>query len=151
MLAVMGPSGCGKTTLLNCLAGLDCVDSGTIMVAGADLAALSDSQRSDFRARTMGFIFQSFNLLPVLSAVENVELPLLVLGMRRRAARERARELLTAVGLTQRERHRPAELSGGQRQRVAIARALVHQPAIVWADEPTGNLDSDAAEEILAA
>jgi putative ABC transport system ATP-binding protein len=150
MLAVMGPSGCGKTTLLNCLAGLDRVDSGTITVAGADLATLSDAQRSDFRARAMGFIFQSFNLLPVLSAVENVELPLLVLGMRRGAARERARELLAAVGLTQRERHRPAELSGGQRQRVAIARALVHQPAIVWADEPTGNLDSEAADEILA-
>src|SRR5258708_26905065 len=107
------------------------------MVAGAALAALSDSQRSDFRARAMGFIFQSFNLLPVLSAVENVELPLLVLGMRRRAARERARELLTAVGLTQRERHRPAELSGGQRQRVAIDRAPVPQPPSVCAHAPT--------------
>ena len=150
MVAVMGPSGSGKTTLLNCLAGLDTVDCGRVEIAGVDLEALSDAKRTDFRARTMGFIFQNFNLLPVLSAVENVELPLLVLRVRPKLARQRARELLEAVGLTRRERHRPAELSGGQRQRVAIARALVNEPAIVWADEPTGNLDSEAADEVMA-
>ncbi len=149
MVAIMGPSGSGKTTLLNCLAGLDTVDCGTIRILGTDLAALSDGERTDFRARTMGFIFQNFNLLPVLSAVENVELPLLVLRHPPRKARDRARELLAAVGLSSRERHTPAALSGGQRQRVAIARALIAQPAIVWADEPTGNLDSEAADEVL--
>ncbi|HEY7834104.1 MAG TPA: ABC transporter ATP-binding protein [Ktedonobacterales bacterium] len=149
MVAVMGPSGCGKTTLLNCLAGLDTVDGGRIEIAGTDLAALGDGRRTDFRARAMGFVFQNFNLLPVLSAVENVELPLLVLGVRSGAARTRARAMLATVGLAERERHRPAELSGGQRQRVAIARALVNEPAIVWADEPTGNLDSEAATTIM--
>lgn len=150
MVAVMGPSGCGKTTLLNCLAGLDTVDCGTVAIDGVDLAALSDARRTDFRARTMGFIFQSFNLIPVLSAVENVELPLLVLGRRAGEARRRARELLAAVGLANREKYRPAELSGGQRQRVAIARALINDPAIVWGDEPTGNLDSEAASDVMA-
>lgn len=149
IVAIMGPSGSGKTTLLNCLAGLDTVDAGQIRIAGADLAQMSDGQRADFRVKTMGFIFQSFNLLPVLNAVENVEMPLLVLGRKQRAARQRARELLAIVGLNDREQHYPAELSGGQRQRVAIARALVSDPAIVWADEPTGNLDSEAAHEIL--
>jgi putative ABC transport system ATP-binding protein len=149
MVAVMGPSGCGKTTLLNCLAGLDTVDSGAIEIDGTNLATLSDARRTDYRVRAMGFIFQSFNLLPVLSAVENVELPLLVLRVRQGEARRRARETLAAVGLSDRERHKPAELSGGQRQRVAIARALVNDPAIVWADEPTGNLDSDAAGEVM--
>jgi putative ABC transport system ATP-binding protein len=149
MLAIMGPSGCGKTTLLNCLAGLDTVDAGSVEIAGTNLALLRDARRTDFRARTMGFIFQNFNLLPVLNAVENVELPLLVLGLSRGEARGRAQAMLNAVGLDKRERHRPAELSGGQRQRVAIARALVNEPAIVWADEPTGNLDSEAAEEIM--
>jgi putative ABC transport system ATP-binding protein len=149
MVAIMGPSGCGKTTLLNCLAGLDTIDSGQIAISGHDLAAMRDSQRTDFRARTMGFIFQSFNLLPVLTALENVELPLLVLRERPHIARRRAREMLAAVGLSNRERHRPAELSGGQQQRVTIARALVNDPAIVWADEPTGNLDSEAAHEIM--
>lgn len=149
MVAIMGPSGCGKTTLLNCLAGLDTIDTGQIAISGSDLATMRDSKRTDFRAQTMGFIFQSFNLLPVLTALENVELPLLVLRERPRIARQRAREMLAAVGLSNRERHRPAELSGGQRQRVAIARALVNSPAIVWADEPTGNLDSEAAHEIM--
>jgi putative ABC transport system ATP-binding protein len=149
IVGVMGPSGCGKTTLLNCLAGLDTVDAGRVEIDGTDLAALSDARRTDYRARAMGFIFQSFNLLPVLTAAENVELPLLVLGVRPSVARKRARAMLDAVGLAQRERHRPAELSGGQRQRVAIARALVNDPAIVWADEPTGNLDSEAAEQIM--
>jgi putative ABC transport system ATP-binding protein len=149
MVAVMGPSGSGKTTLLNCLAGLDTVDAGCVEIAGTDLATLSDAQRTDYRARTMGFIFQNFNLLPVLDAVENVELPLLVMRVSPREARRRARDQLAAVGLSHRERHRPAELSGGQRQRVAIARALVSDPAIVWADEPTGNLDSEAADDIM--
>jgi putative ABC transport system ATP-binding protein len=149
LVAVMGPSGCGKTTLLNCLAGLDTVDAGRVEIDGTDLAALSDARRTDFRARAMGFIFQDFNLLPVLSAVENVELPLLVTGVRAGPARRRARALLDVVGLAGRERHWPAELSGGQRQRVAIARALVSEPAIVWADEPTGNLDSEAASAIM--
>jgi putative ABC transport system ATP-binding protein len=111
---------------------------------------MRDGERTDFRARTMGFIFQNFNLLPVLTALENVELPLLVLRVSPRAARKRAQEMLAAVGLANRERHRPAELSGGQRQRVTIARALVNDPAIVWADEPTGNLDSEAAHDVMA-
>jgi putative ABC transport system ATP-binding protein len=150
MVAIMGPSGCGKTTLLNCLSGLDTVDSGSILIAGVDLATLSDNARTDFRARQMGFIFQFYNLLPVLSAVENVELPLLVSGTKPKAARERALAMLEAVSLGQWARHRPAELSGGQRQRVTIARALVNEPAIVWGDEPTGDLDSENADEIMA-
>ncbi|MGO8950834.1 MAG: ABC transporter ATP-binding protein [Ktedonobacterales bacterium] len=149
MVAIMGPSGCGKTTLLNCLAGLDTVDRGSIRINNLDLSQMSDGRRTDFRAQTMGFVFQSFNLIPVLSAIENVELPLLVLHRRAREARQAARDMLAAVGLSDRERHRPAELSGGQRQRVAIARALVNDPAIVWADEPTGNLDSDSADEVM--
>ncbi len=149
MVGIMGPSGCGKTTLLNCLAGLDAIDQGHIRINGIDLAEMSDGQRTDFRAKTMGFVFQNFNLLPVLSAVENVELPLLILHERANIARRRANEMLAAVGLDHRARHRPAELSGGQRQRVAIARALINNPAIVWADEPTGNLDSEAADEIM--
>ena len=149
MVAVMGPSGCGKTTLLNCLSGLDTVDSGRVLLRGDDLAKLSDRQRTDFRARRMGFIFQVYNLLPVLNAVENVELPLLLAGVRPRDARERAVAALETVGLTAWARHRPAELSGGQRQRVTIARALVNDPAIVWADEPTGALDSKTADEIM--
>lgn len=149
MVAIMGPSGCGKTTLLNCLAGLDTIDMGQITISGSNLASMRDSKRTDFRAQTMGFIFQSFNLLPVLTALENVELPLLVLREKPRIARKRAREMLAMVGLSERERHRPAEMSGGQRQRVAIARALVNDPAIVWADEPTGNLDSEAAASIM--
>jgi putative ABC transport system ATP-binding protein len=149
MIAIMGASGSGKTTLLNCLAGLDTIDKGKIIIAGTNIAELSDAQRTDFRARTMGFIFQSFNLLPVLNAVENVELPLLILRTSPQIARKRARELLNAVNLSHREQHRPAELSGGQRQRVAIARALVNSPAILWADEPTGNLDSEAADEVM--
>ncbi|MEJ7761946.1 MAG: ABC transporter ATP-binding protein [Thermomicrobiales bacterium] len=149
MVAVMGPSGCGKTTLLNCLSGLDDIDSGRIMLEGTDLAQLSDVKRTDYRARRMGFVFQVYNLLPVLSAVENVELPLLVSGVKSKAARERGMRALQTVGLEQWAKHRPAELSGGQRQRVTIARALVNDPAIVWADEPTGALDSKTATEIM--
>jgi len=149
MVAVMGPSGCGKTTLLNCLSGLDRIDAGRIWLEGADLARLSDRQRTFARARRMGFIFQVYNLLPVLSAVENVELPLLVSGVRPKEARKRAEAALETVDLVRWARHRPAELSGGQRQRVTIARALVNDPAIVWADEPTGALDSQTANDIM--
>jgi ABC-type lipoprotein export system ATPase subunit len=150
MVAVMGPSGCGKTTLLNCLSGLDRIDAGRIWLEGDDLAKLSDRQRTFARARRMGFIFQVFNLLPVLSAVENVELPLLVSGVSPKDARRRAEAALETVDLARWARHRPAELSGGQRQRVTIARALVNDPAIVWADEPTGALDSHTANDIMA-
>jgi ABC-type lipoprotein export system ATPase subunit len=149
MVAIMGPSGCGKTTLLNCLAGLDTIDEGTIFIQGDNLRELSDNERTAYRARHMGFIFQDFNLLPVLSAVENVELPMLISRVPGSKARKRALEMLERVGLSDRARHRPAELSGGQRQRVTIARALTNDPAIVWADEPTGNLDSENAQEIL--
>ena len=134
---------------MNCLAGLDTIDTGEIFIQGDNLRDLTDNERTTYRARHMGFIFQDFNLLPMLSAVENVELPMLVAKVSTRKARQRALELLAQVGLEQRARHRPAELSGGQRQRVAIARALTNNPAIVWADEPTGNLDSEAAREIM--
>ncbi len=149
MVAIMGPSGCGKTTLLNCLSGLDTADQGKIAIEGVSLSGMSDRQRTAYRARRMGFVFQFYNLLPVLSAVENVELPLLVSGVRLREARKRALESLTQVGLAQRAYHRPAELSGGERQRTTIARALVNRPALVWADEPTGDLDSETASEIM--
>jgi putative ABC transport system ATP-binding protein len=150
LVAIVGPSGSGKTTLLNCLSGLETIDDGEVLVAGEDLAALRDSQRTEYRAKSMGFVFQAFNLLPVLSAAENVELPLLLLGMRGREARSRALETLDLVGLAGRARHRPAQLSGGEQQRVAIARALVHRPAVVWADEPTGNLDSESTQAVMA-
>ena len=149
MVAIMGPSGCGKTTLLNCLSGLDEIDSGEAIIEGVELHRLPDDQRSEYRARRMGFVFQLYNLLPVLSAVENVELPLLVSDTGAREARKRALEFLDLVGLGDRAQHLPAELSGGQRQRVTIARALVNQPAIIWADEPTGDLDSETAGEII--
>jgi putative ABC transport system ATP-binding protein len=149
MVAVMGPSGCGKTTLLNCLSGLDNVDSGRIVLEDQDLAGLGDRQRTDYRARRMGFVFQVYNLLPVLSAVENVELPLLLSGVRPKEARQKSLRALETVGIAEWAKHRPAELSGGQRQRVTIARALVNEPAIVWGDEPTGALDSTTASEIM--
>ena len=149
MVAIMGPSGCGKTTLLNCLSGLDEIDSGQVLLDGVVLHDLPDDERSDYRARSMGFVFQLYNLLPVLSAIENVELPLLVSGMNPSEARRRSLDILEVVGLTDRARHLPGELSGGQRQRVTIARALVNQPSIVWADEPTGDLDSETAGEII--
>lgn len=149
MVAIMGPSGCGKTTLLNCASGLDVVDGGRITIAGADLAELSDKTRTTFRARNMGFVFQTYNLLPVLSAVENVELPLIVSGVNPREARQRALQALETVSLRQLANNRPAQLSGGQRQRVTIARSLVNEPDIVWADEPTGALDSKTADDIM--
>lgn len=149
MVAIMGPSGCGKTTLLNCLSGLDTIDEGQIWLEGRDLARMSDRDRTSYRALRMGFVFQVFNLLPVLNAVENVELPLLVAGINSGEARKKAMAALAKVGLADWARHRPAELSGGQRQRVTIARSLVNEPAIVWADEPTGSLDSKTATEII--
>ena len=149
MVGVMGPSGCGKTTLLNCLSGLDNVDSGMIFIEGENLAEMGDKKRTTYRARRMGFIFQVYNLLPVLSAVENVELPLLVAGVKPAEARREALVALETVGLKEWAGHRPAELSGGQRQRVTIARSLVNRPAIVWADEPTGALDSQSAGDIM--
>jgi putative ABC transport system ATP-binding protein len=150
MVAIMGPSGSGKTTLLNCLSGLDRIDAGEVLIEGVSLSSLSDEERTDYRARRMGFVFQFYNLMPVLSAVENVELPLLVARVPAKEARTRALHALELVGLEQWAAHVPDELSGGQRQRVTIARALVNDPAIVWADEPTGDLDSENAEEIVA-
>jgi putative ABC transport system ATP-binding protein len=150
MVAIMGPSGSGKTTLLNCLSGLDAIDAGEVVIEGVDLAGMSDDARTDHRARRMGFVFQFYNLMPVLTAVENVELPLLVARIAASEARRKALAALEMVGLAERASHVPDELSGGQRQRVTIARALVNEPAIVWADEPTGDLDSENAEEIVA-
>ena len=149
IVSIMGPSGCGKTTLLNCLSGLDDITSGTIKIEGTQLDSLSDKERTYRRAERMGFIFQSFNLLPVLTAIENVELPLLICGVDQKQARPKALEVLQIVDLADRAHHKPAELSGGQQQRVAVARALVNNPAIVWADEPTGNLDSEGAQQVL--
>ncbi len=150
MVAIMGPSGSGKTTLLNCLSGLDRIDGGEVVIEGVALSEMTDEQRTDYRARRMGFVFQFYNLMPVLTAVENVELPLLVARVPAKEARRTALAALELVGLAERAHHVPDELSGGQRQRVTIARALVNDPAIVWADEPTGDLDSENAEEIVA-
>jgi len=149
MVAVMGASGCGKTTLLNVLSGLDDLSEGTVVIDGPPIHQMSDARRTRYRAEKMGFVFQAFNLLPVLSAVENVELPLLVAGVKAGEARRRAQEALAMVGLAGQSSQRPAELSGGQQQRVTIARALVNEPAIVWADEPTGNLDSETSYEVM--
>jgi putative ABC transport system ATP-binding protein len=150
MAAIMGPSGCGKTTLLNCLSGLDAVDDGEVVIEGTSLGEMSDRERTDYRARHMGFVFQFYNLMPVLTAAENVELPLLLARVGGRAARQKALEALELVGLADRADHVPDALSGGERQRVTIARSLVNDPAIVWADEPTGDLDSENAQEIVA-
>ena len=152
MVAVMGPSGCGKTTLLNTLSGLDEINAGVIEIDGQDLAGMNDKQRTSYRAANMGFVFQFYNLLPVLTAAENVEMPLLLDRSRRlkaQQARQMALEALEAVGLADQANQLPAELSGGQRQRVTIARALVNKPAIVWADEPTGDLDSKTSQDII--
>ena len=148
MVAIMGPSGCGKTTLLNCLSGLDAIDAGDVRIEGVSLASMSDHDRTAYRGQRMGFVFQFYNLMPVLSAVENVELSLLVARTPQREARRRAMDALDLVGLADRADHVPDEMSGGERQRVTIARALVNDPAIVWADEPTGDLDSERATEI---
>ena len=149
MVAVMGASGSGKTTLLNCLSGLDDVDEGRIFIGGVELSSMSDEQITRYRATRMGYVFQAFNLLPVLTAVENVEMPMLVSGAPTAEARSRAVEALDLVGLADWASHYPAALSGGQQQRVTIARSLVNEPEIVWADEPTGNLDSANSEEIM--
>lgn len=150
MVAIMGPSGCGKTTLLNCLAGIDAIDGGDVLINGTSLSRMDDATLTRYRSRSMGFVFQSFNLLPVLTAVENVEFPLLLTGAAPAEARQRARDALRDVDLSDREAHRPSRLSGGQQQRVAVARAIVASPAIVWADEPTGNLDSVSAGQLMA-
>jgi putative ABC transport system ATP-binding protein len=148
-VAVMGASGSGKTTLLNCLSGLDEIDDGRVIVDGHSIHELSDAKRTRHRAETMGFIFQAFNLIPVFTATENVELPLLLARVPEREARERARETLTRVGLGHRLDRRPPELSGGEQQRVAIARAIAGRPRLIWADEPTGNLDSEMASSVM--
>ena len=148
-VAVMGPSGSGKTTFLNCLSGLDDIDGGNVLIEGQDIHRLSDQKRSRYRAESMGFIFQAFNLIPVFTAAENVELPLLLAGVSPSEARARAEETLERVGLGERSHHRPNELSGGEQQRVTIARALAGRPSIVWADEPTGNLDTETAATIM--
>ena len=149
MVAVMGPSGCGKTTLLNCLSGLDEVTEGEVFVEEMKINNMSDNKKTEHRAKRMGFVFQFYNLLPVLTALENVELPLLVSGVKPKLAREKALNSLELVGLSERVSHVPAELSGGERQRATIARALVNEPAIVWADEPTGDLDKKTSFEIV--
>jgi putative ABC transport system ATP-binding protein len=150
MVAVMGHSGCGKTTFLNCFSGLDDISRGKVTIEGTDIHAMRDRQRSDYRARRMGFVFQSYNLLPVLSAVENVEMPMLIGGLTGKESRSRAISILSELGLQDRLHHRPSELSGGQQQRVSLARALVGRPAIVWADEPTGNLDEQGSQQVTA-
>ena len=149
MVAIMGPSGSGKTTLLNCLSGLDSIDGGEVLIEGTPLSHMSDRERTEYRARRMGFIFQFYNLMPVLTAAENVELPLLLARVDGHEARARALDALALVGLADRAEHVPDALSGGERQRVTIARSLVNDPAIVWADEPTGDLDSENATEIV--
>ena len=149
MVAIVGPSGSGKTTLLNCLSGLDAFDGGQVVVDGQDLSTMSDRARTAYRRDHMGFVFQAFNLLPVLSAVENVEIPLLLQNLNSRDARRRSLEMLETLGLAHRANHRPDQLSGGEQQRVAVARALVHRPAVVWADEPTGNLDTEVTQVIV--
>ncbi|MEN3294466.1 MAG: putative transport system ATP-binding protein [Burkholderiales bacterium] len=147
--ALMGPSGSGKSTLLNMIAGIDKPDSGLLRVAGLDIAQLSESELADWRAANIGFIFQLYNLMPVLTAIENVELPLLLTRLSRRERREHAELALDMVGLSDRMDHRPSEMSGGQQQRVAIARAIVTDPTLIVADEPTGDLDRVSATEVL--
>lgn len=149
MVAIVGASGSGKTTLLNCISGIDQATSGEVIVDGSDIQKMGDRKKTHYRARKMGFIFQTFNLIPVLTALENVEMPLLLSGVSQSETRARAIEMLEKVGLGKRLEHTPAQLSGGQQQRVTIARALVHQPAVIWADEPTGNLDRKTAFEVF--
>ena len=149
-VALMGPSGSGKTTLLNLIAGIDRPTSGQVIVAGTDVARLSESELARWRSRSVGFIFQFYNLIPVLRAVENVELPLLLTRLSKKERRERALTALKVVGLADRSGHYPRQLSGGQEQRVAIARAIVGDPSVLVADEPTGDLDAKSAEDILA-
>lgn len=149
MVAIMGPSGCGKTTLLNTLSGIDDVSSGDVIIDGSSIHNMPDNERTRYRAHSMGFVFQAFNLLPVLTGVENIELPLLVGGMKQKLAREKAMATLELVGLVDQANKRPAEMSGGQQQRITVARAIVNDPAIIWADEPTGALDSETSKGIM--
>jgi putative ABC transport system ATP-binding protein len=149
MVAVMGPSGCGKTTLLNCMSGLDDLSAGEVLINGKPLSQMKDRERTRYRAEKIGFIFQAYNLLPVLTSAENVELPLLLGGRSPKDARRLALEALKAVGLEEWNTHKPSELSGGQQQRVTIARSLVNRPEIVFGDEPTGNLDSESSKDIM--
>lgn len=148
-VAMMGPSGSGKSTLLNIVAGIDHATSGEVLVLGDDLAAMSESRKTAWRMRTVGYIFQFYNLLPVLTAWENVELPLLAMGMSKAQRRDHVETALAAVGLSDRKTHYPRELSGGQEQRVAIARAIVADARILLADEPTGNLDAESERDIM--
>ena len=148
-VALMGPSGSGKSTLLNLIAGIDKPDSGTLRVGGIDITALSEAELAAWRSRNVGFIFQFYNLMPVLTALENVELPLTLTHLTRRERREHAQTALELVGLSDRMSHYPSELSGGQQQRVAVARAFITDPALIVADEPTGDLDRHSAEDIL--
>ena len=149
-LVLMGPSGSGKSTLLHIIAGIDRPTSGSCIVQGVDLQELDESELADWRNQNIGFVFQTFNLIPVLTAYENVELPLLLTGMSRKQRRQQVETALELVGLSDRMNHLPRQLSGGQEQRVAIARAIVTDPTLVVADEPTGNLDSHAAQEVLS-
>ena len=149
MVAIMGPSGCGKTTLLNLLSGIDEPSAGQVNVTGRPLFGISDDERTDLRGKEMGFIFQKFHLIEVLSSIENVEIPLLMQGVAPVDARIKAMEAMESVELGDRASHRPAELSGGQQQRVSIARAFVHEPSVILCDEPTGNLDSSTSKQIM--
>lgn len=149
MISIMGPSGCGKTTLLNCLSGIDDPTQGRVIIEGTSLADLSDNEKTEYRAKRIGFVFQAYNLFPVLTAAENVEMPLLLGGVRLREARKRALKALKHVGLEDSETKLPSELSGGEQQRVAIARALVNDPAIVFGDELTGNLDTETSDQVM--
>lgn len=148
IVSIVGASGAGKTTLLQIMGSLMPADSGEVIIDGVSLASLSDDALSEFRNKRIGFIFQSFHLLPEFSAMENVMMPMLISGVKRRVAEERARELLAMVSMSHRLEHKPSALSGGEQQRVAIARALVNKPAVVLADEPTGNLDSETRNDI---
>jgi len=149
-LSIVGPSGCGKTTLLNLIGCIDTPTEGTIRFEGTDIAGLNDNQEADMRLHKIGFIFQSFNLIPVLNITENVEFPMILTGTPKQERRQRAAELLEAVGLSEYAAHKPDELSGGQRQRVAIARSLVHKPKLIIADEPTANLDSETSRTVMS-
>lgn len=149
IVAIVGPSGCGKTTLLNCLSGIDDIDGGEVFFEGINIEKLSDGEKTKLRAESTGFVFQSFNLIPVLSTVENVELPLLSNGERSNIARKKALELLRELGLEDKANSKPGQLSGGEQQRVALARALATEPKIIWADEPTGNLDTENSVQIM--
>ncbi|HAA86057.1 MAG TPA: macrolide ABC transporter ATP-binding protein [Kosmotogaceae bacterium] len=149
ILSILGPSGCGKSTLLNCLSGIDVPTSGQVIIDGVDIHALNDNDKTRFRAYNMGFVFQFYNLIPVLNARENVELALLTTGVSQKNARHIAIDALSGVGLKERVEYFPSQLSGGERQRVSIARALVHKPKIIWADEPTGALDTKTSEELM--